>query len=60
MQGYTKLQKYISFLLILSILFSFTINVSFFSFVGKIFASDNTNYNLVSIFVDENIYSSIK
>lgn len=60
MQGYTKLQKYVSFLLILSILFSFTINVSFFSFIGKIFASDNTNYNLVSIFVDENIYPSVK
>lgn len=60
MNTYTKLQKYISFLLIFSILFSFSINVSFFSFVWKIFAQDTTTYNIVSIFVQEDIYSSIR
>lgn len=60
MQNYTKFQKFISFLLIFSILFSFTINISFFSFVGNIFASDWKRYNVVSIFVEEEIYSSIK
>ena len=60
MQNYTKIQKYTSFLLIFSILFSFTINISFFSFLWKLFASDGTNYNLVSILVREDIYSSIE
>jgi hypothetical protein len=60
MNNYTKLQKFISFLLIFTILFSFTINVSFFSFVGNIFAADNTKYNIVSIFVDDSIYPNIK
>lgn len=55
----TKLQKFISFLLIFSILFSFTINVKFFGFIWTIFASDVTNYNLVSIFVEEEIYSDV-
>jgi hypothetical protein len=60
MNNYTKLQKFISFLLIFSIFFSFTIDVSFFSFVGKIFASDTTKYNVVSIFVQEDIYPRIR
>ncbi|MDD5769409.1 MAG: hypothetical protein PHE25_00425 [Candidatus Gracilibacteria bacterium] len=60
MQNYTKFQKFISFLLIFSILFSFTINIKFFGFIGTIFASDNKYYNIVSIFVEDNIYNDIK
>lgn len=59
MQNYSKIQKFISFLLIFSILFSFTINIKFFWFVGTIFAADTKNYNLVSIFVQEDIYGDI-
>jgi hypothetical protein len=57
MQNYTKIQKFLSFLLIFSILFSFSVNITFFSFLGTIFAQDAKNYNIVSIFVQEEIYS---
>ncbi len=60
MQNYTKIQKFLSFLLIFSILFCFTFNVTFLSFLGTIFAQDNKSYNLVSIFVQEEIYSWIR
>jgi len=60
MQQYNKTQKVISFLLIFSIFFSFTFNVSFFGFFGTIFAQDNKNYNLVSLIVQEEIYDDIK
>ncbi len=60
MQNYTKIQKFLSFLLIFSILFSFTFHVTFFTFLGTIFAADSKNYNLVSIFVQEEIYSGVK
>lgn len=60
MQNYTKIQKFLSFLLIFSILFSFSFHITFFSFLGTIFASDNKNYNVVSIFVQEEIYSWVK
>lgn len=60
MQNYNKIQKFLSFLLIFSILFSFTIHTSFFSFLWTIFASDTKNYNVVSIFVQEEIYDDVK
>lgn len=60
MQNYTKIQKFLSFLLIFSILFSFSFHITFFSFLGTIFASDNKNYHVVSLFVQEEIYSWIK
>lgn len=60
MQHYTKIQKFTSFFLIFSLLFSFTINVSFFSFLWTIFASDAKHYNLVSIFVQEEIYPWVR
>ncbi len=60
MQNYTKVQKFISFLLIFSIFFSFTFQVSFFSFLQTIFASDSKTYNIVSLIVQEEIYDNIK
>ncbi len=60
MQNYTKIQKFLSFLLIFSILFSFSVNITFFSFLGTIFAQDAKNYNVVSIFVQEEIYSWVR
>ncbi len=60
MQNYNKIQKFLSFLLIFSILFSFTINITFFSFLWTIFANDTKNYNVVSIFVQEEIYDGVK
>lgn len=60
MNKYTKLQKIIANILIFSLLFSSSVNISFFSFVQKIFAQDDTKYDLVSIFVQDDIYSDIK
>lgn len=60
MQNYNKIQKFISFFLIFSILFSFTVNIKFFGFIWTIMASDTKYYNLVSIFVQDDIYSDIK
>ena len=60
MQNYTKIQKILSFTLIFSILFSFSINISFFSFLWQVFASNSQSYNLVSIYVQEDIYSWVK
>lgn len=60
MQNYTKIQKILSSFLIFSILFSFTIQTPVFQLVGTIFAADTTNYNVVSLFVQEELYPSIK
>ncbi|MBW7954446.1 VCBS repeat-containing protein [Candidatus Gracilibacteria bacterium] len=60
MLNYTRFQKFVSYLLIFSILFSFTIQNSFFSLVNNLFAADETKYNLVSLIVEEEIYPSIK
>lgn len=60
MRNYTKIQKTLSFLLIFSILFSFSINITFFSFVGQIFAWDATRMKVVSIFVQEEIYNQVE
>lgn len=58
---YSRLQKFISSLLIFSLLFSFTFRFSFFGFIwSKVLAKDNKIYSLVSIIVDEEIYSDIK
>ena len=54
---YSKIQKFISSLLLFSIFFSLTLRVPFFDF--KTFAKNTEFYNLVSIIVDENTYNSI-
>ena len=60
MQNYTKFQKILSFILITSILSSFTFHIQFFWFIWTLFAAEEKHYNLVSIFVQEDIYSDIK
>jgi len=58
---YNKFQKIISGFLIFFLLFSFTIRVPFLNFfLPSSFALDTPYYNIVSIFVEEDIYSDVK
>ncbi|MDP5038824.1 MAG: hypothetical protein NWP80_00060, partial [Candidatus Gracilibacteria bacterium] len=60
MQNYTKIQKYISSTLILSILLSFTLNIPTIGIINSIFASDSLNEQTVTIFVENKVYSSLR
>lgn len=58
---YNKFQKIISGFLIFFLLFSFTIRVPFLNFfLPSSFALDTPYYNIVSIFVEEDIYNDLK
>ena len=60
MNNYTKIQKILSYVLIFAIFFNFTVNISFFSFLNILFASDTKRYDIVAIVVQEEIYDDIK
>lgn len=59
MQGHTSFQKFLSSFLIFSLLFSTTFQIPFVWFFSTIFAQDEENYNLVSLFVQQEIYSQV-
>lgn len=57
--NYSKFQKFTSFILIFSLLFSITFRVPFFEFLKTVKAEDDNFYSLVSIIVDEDTYQKI-
>ena len=57
--NYTKIQKFLSYLLIFSILVSFTIRTPFIG-LEKVFAADKKFFNVVSIIIEEEVYNKIE
>lgn len=58
--NYSKLQKIISFIVLFFFFFNSIFSIPSLNFFNKASASWNTFYNLVSILVNKDIYSSIK
>ncbi len=57
---YNKIQKFISYLLIFSILFTQSISINFLWFITQIFAWNENRINLVSILVEDSKYDELK
>gem|GEM_PF-371775 len=60
MMQYNSFQRWTSSVLIFAILFSFTVQMPFFSILNRLFAADESYYNIVSLIVQEEIYPQIK
>ncbi len=56
--SYSKIQKFLSSLVLFSILFSITVRVPFYNFSA--FAGSSDFYDIVSVIVEEEIYDDIK
>jgi len=57
---YNSFQRFTSSVLIFAILFSFTVQMPFFSILNRLFAADENYYNIVSLIVQEEIYPQIE
>lgn len=55
---YSRIQKFISGILIFSLLFSLTFRVSFEGLLNQVFAWDTNAYNIVSIIVQDDLYNA--
>jgi hypothetical protein len=58
--NYTKIQKLISFIVLFSFFFTSVFSFPNFRFLNKTSAASGDFYNLVSLLVNEDIYSGIK
>jgi hypothetical protein len=56
--NYSKLQKFLSSLIIFSLLFGITVRIPVMNFLT--YAEDSEYYDLVSIIVEEEIYNDVK
>jgi len=57
---YNSFQRWTSSVLIFAILFSFTVQMPFFSILNRLFAADENYYHIVSLIVQEEIYPQIE
>lgn len=55
---YSRIQRFISGVLIFSLLFSLTFRVSFEWLLNQVLADDTNNYNIVSIIVQSDLYNA--
>lgn len=55
---YSRIQRFISGILIFSLLFSLTFRVSFEWLLNQVFAWDTNTYNIVSIIVQDDLYNA--